>query len=232
MTTAEIEPGRFGLSDLSRVPLLEAQELTLERLRETSQGSASWRGRKDVEARELMACERIAERMTLLGIEAATELRALVRLRVAVPCMPPGCEELVVEDEAVLALVYPEDILSRPLPGYALVAVVTPHHVHHPNCAAGAGVQPLCLGAAVPRGLPLREALVSSYAALTLQAITVDERDSAGLMNPKAGVWWQANMHRIPLSRDPFLSPLARSRDRVESNTRGGPATAAVRSQP
>ena len=27
MTTAEIEPGRFGLSELSRVPLLEAQEL-------------------------------------------------------------------------------------------------------------------------------------------------------------------------------------------------------------
>ncbi len=71
--------------------------------------------------------------------------------------------------------------------------------------------QALCLGANIPRGLPLREAVLASYAAFTLQAITLDAADPAGVMNPAAAEHWQINSQQIPLSREAFLSPLAGS---------------------
>jgi hypothetical protein len=64
----------------------------------------------------------------------------------------------------------------------------------------------LCLGVNVPRCFPLRECVLASYAALTLQSIMVDERDPAGVMNKEAALWWQSNLHRIPLSTVPFLA--------------------------
>ena len=67
-----------------------------------------------------------------------------------------------------------------------MVQVLEPRHVHHPNVGtdeafghSGPGPfasQPLCLGIRIPRGLPLREALLMSYAALTLQSVQVDDR--------------------------------------------------------
>ncbi len=211
-TPAEIEHGRYGLADLSQVPLLEAQEHALRRMQETSQGSAIWRGRKGVEMREVLGLERITDRMTILGIDATTDLRLIVRLQGPVPCMPPGASELVVENEALLALRYPEEIMTQPLPGYALVGILEPPHVHHPSVGQTDGLQPLCLAAALPRGLPLREAIVSSYAALACQTINVDERSAAGLMNASAGLWFQQNMDKLPLSAVPFLAPLSTDR--------------------
>jgi hypothetical protein len=57
----------------------------------------------------------------------------------------------------------------------------------------------------VPRGFPLREMVLASYAALTLQAISLDNMDPAGVLNRQAAVWWQANAQRIPLTTEPFL---------------------------
>jgi hypothetical protein len=158
--------------------------------------------------RDLLALEQIAERMTVLGIECRTELRALVRLSAPVPCMQPGARDLVVADHVDLALLYPEAILRGPLPGFALVEILSPRHVHHANVSAGPLGQRLCLGVNVPRGYPLREAVLASYAALTMQTAMVDELDPAGVMNSEAARWWQANPDRIPLTTAPFLAPL------------------------
>jgi len=83
---------------------------------------------------------------------------------------------------------------------------VQPRNVFHANVATSAGSQRLCLGANVPRGLPLTEALLQTYAALTMQSIAIDERDPAGVMNGDAARWWQANAARIPLINEPFLA--------------------------
>ena len=198
-----------GLSDLASVPLTSGHGRALRELASASQGSPAWRARMRSEGRDLFALSQIAERMTLIALDLRVALRAIVRLAVTVPCLPPGADELVVVGEADLVLSYPEDILRGPLPGYALVQIAAPLHVIHPNVGwSGGGSQPLCMGSRVPRGLPVREAVLASYAALTLQAITFDMTDPAGVMNAEAVRFWQARADRIPLSREPFLGPV------------------------
>ena len=198
-----------GLADLASVPLAPEHEHALDALASASQGSPAWRTRMRTEARDLFALTQIAARMTLLALDLRVALKAIVRLEVTVPCLPPGADELVVVGEADLVLNYPEDILRGPLPGYALVQIAAPLHVMHPNVGwIEDGGQLLCLGASVPRGYPVREAVLASYAALTLQAITLDEADPAGVMNVKAVQFWRERAERIPLSREPFLDPV------------------------
>jgi hypothetical protein len=198
----------FGLADLERVPLLPQQEEGYQRLCKAALGTPAWRARKRCEVHDLLALERIAERMEVLALDAMTELRALVRLRAPVPSMPPGARDLVVGDQVDLALLYPEEILRGPLPGYAIVEIMAPRNVYHANVATRGLSQRLCLGANVPRGYPLREAVLASYAALTLQSVMIDELDPAGVMNREAARWWQDNAGRIPLTTTPFLAPL------------------------
>jgi hypothetical protein len=95
-----------------------------------------------------------------------------------------------------------------------IVAILTPRDVHHANVSSGRGSQRLCLGVNVPRGYPLREAVLATYAALTMQSAMVDELDPAGVMNSQAALFWQANPGRIPLTTTPFLAPLRSGRGR------------------
>jgi len=203
-------PNEYGLSTLHAVPLPAERAKLLSNLEATSQGSPVWRARKRAEARDLLALEAIAPRVTVLAIELSTELLAIVRIKVPVPCMPAH-GELVVVGQVDLALRYPEEILHGPLPGAALVQIPMPRRVWHPNIGRE-GPQSLCLGANVPQGLPLREAVLGSYAALTLQSITLDPADSAGLMNPDALEFWNAHTALIPLTTAAFL-------DEPESST-------------
>ena len=208
-----------GLSTLMDVALPESREQQLLELARDAQGPAPWRARMGVEARELFALDALDSRVTLVAIGVASELRACVRLCTPVACMEPD-GALVVHDEVELALHYPPAILSRALAGVELVAIQRPLRVWHPNITWPAPdqlrrPQRVCLGANVPRGLPLREALVSTYAALSMQVITLDERDSAGYLNPQALSYWRDRQETLPLSREPFLGA-APSFDRGE----------------
>lgn len=196
---------RYGLSDLPRVPLLPAHESALEQARERMLGAGFWRAAKLSAMRDVLALARIS-RLEVIGIDPTTELRVLIRMPCCVPCLPPAAPELVVEQQVELSLRYGEEILRGPQPGYSIVEILRPFHVHHPNASAGPA-QRLCLAASLPRGYPLREAIVASYAALTLQSVMLDERDPAGVMSPAAARFWQQHMHRIPLTREPFLAP-------------------------
>jgi len=198
----------LGLSDLDRVPLLPRNQERLQQLQETSLGPPPWRARKGPEVRDLLALEQIADRMMVLGIDGTTELRVLVRLRAPVPCMPPGANDLLVADQVDLVLLYSEAILRGPLPGFSIVEIIAPRNVYHANVAGNGLPQRLCLGVNVPRGYPLREAVLASYAALTMQSVMVDEQDPGGVMNGEAAKWWQTNSDRIPLTTAPFLAPI------------------------
>ena len=57
----------------------------------------------------------------------------------------------------------------------------------------------------LPAGIPLKEIILMTYGALTMQTTQLDILDSAGVLNPFAADWWQRNTNRIPLSREPFL---------------------------
>jgi hypothetical protein len=194
-----------GLSTLASVELTPERQKTLDHMASRVQGSAVWRARKLAELRDLLALEQIAQRLHILGLQPATEFLVLVRLQVTVPCLGPQ-GQLVVEGSVDLALRYPEAILRGPLPGHALVGIPRPRNVWHPNVSAD-GAQRVCLGSNVPRGLSLREAVLGTYAALTLQSITLDRGDPAGVMNSRAIEFWNEHAARIPLSTDPFLGP-------------------------
>jgi len=207
--TLQTQPAQpvHGLSTLSAVSLSPEREEFMRRVGPTSQGSPAWRARKPVEARELLALETIAPRIEIIALDLTTELLAIVRMAVTVPCLARD-GELVVVGQADLALCYPEEILHGPLPGYALVQIHRPRRVWHPNVSDDVA-QRICLGANVPKGYPLREAVLGSYAALTLQSISLDQADPAGIMNPAALSYWNDHKARIPLSTAAFLDPPA-----------------------
>ena len=88
-------------------------------------------------------------------------------------------------------------------PGYAFVEVLEPRGVWLP--AVDEARQAVCLGPELPVGIRVSELVLMTYGALSMQTTQLDERDSAGVFNPEAAVWWQQNADRIPLTRTPFL---------------------------
>jgi hypothetical protein len=199
-----------GLSDLLEVPLLMQQEKGLERLREAALGSATWRHRKLAEVRKVFGLEQLADRLTVLAVDATTDLRVVVLLHTPVPTMPPDSVDLVLEQQAELVLHYNEAILTGPLPGWAMVEILSPRFVLHANVGTSGDSQRLCLGANIPRGYPVTEGILAAYAAFTMQSVAIDERDPAGVMSHSAALWWQQNAARIPLATEPFLARAVR----------------------
>ena len=185
--TPEAEP--YGLADLSSLPLSPEHQRLLETRCQDMLGSPAWRQRKRTEMREFIALVQIAPRLELCLIDMRTDLVTLVRLReTPVPCMAPGASDIHIERSALLVFEWPEEILRQPLPGTRCVRILEPSHVFHTNVAFGERVSPLCLGANIPRGFPFRELVMASYAALTLQSISLDIMDPAGVLNPGAGL--------------------------------------------
>jgi hypothetical protein len=197
-------PARRGLSGLDDVVLDEPHQAALDAALARARGSAPWRARLAVEARELLALAQIAPRLTVDALALDTRLCALVTLVVPVP-VASGAGEVAIADRAALALTYGEEATRAASPGTRFVQVLAPVRVHHPNVFPGPD-QRLCLGPVLPAGIPVKELLLMSYAALSMQALTVDPRDPAGLMNPDAARYWSANLARTPLTRAPFLS--------------------------
>jgi len=172
-----------------------------------SLGPLPWRNRKHAEAHELLVLAERAERLTVVGLDLTTELRALVRLVVPVATRPEPEGELVVAPEAELALFYPMAALRGALPGWSFVSIQEPQDAWSASIAQGPD-QRLCLGTRLPAGIPLREILLASYSALAMQAIQIDERDEAGVMNLAAARYWQSRTSILPLTRAAFLDPL------------------------
>lgn len=196
----------LGLANLLDVPLPRQQADGLERLLAESLGPAPWRAFKAQALRKLFGLEQVSGgRLEILAADASGDIRAAVRLRGPVACLPPGAAEIVIEPQADLAIFYPEDLLRAPVPGHALIEILAPRHVLHPNVSPGPA-QRLCLGVNVGRVFPLHELVLGAYAAISLQAVTVDERDHAGVMNLEAALYWQAHADQMPLTREPFLA--------------------------
>jgi hypothetical protein len=175
-------------------------------------GAAGWRQRKLVEARKLLELAELAgpRRMSVEMLDLSGDLRAAVRLHTPVPMEPGPDGRLGCAEEAVVGIHYPRLALSVALPGLAFATLLEPRTgAFHPNIGRVRG-QRLCLGAELPAGIPVTELVLLSYGLLTLQSVTLDPDDSAGVMNGKAARWWQANTKLIPLSREPFIAPETR----------------------
>ncbi len=201
---------RPGLASLNEVPLSSLNQRRLEQVSAELGGEAPWRDRKKSEARQLLALEQLAgsSRMRVTSLDVEQDLRAAVWLDVPVAMTPAPDGTLNVVRGAVIGIVYPQVILSMPLPGFALVCLVEPASgAYYPNVGASRG-QRMCLGATLPVGIPVSELVLLSYGLLTGQTVMLDTSDSAGVMHVDAAHYWSANQDKMPLSSTPFLSAL------------------------
>ena len=186
--------------------LTEPYAAMLEQARGMAGGDRAWRERKLAEAHALLGLASIAPRMSVEHLTLETDLRAMVRLQMPVPCRFGG-GDLAIAQQALIGVRYPREALSQALPGTVFCQLMLPMGVFHPNVNEPP-VQVLCLGAKLLPGIPVTELVMMSYRALSVQEFTIDERDSAGILNPVAARWWQRNTHRIPLTKAPFLAPV------------------------
>ena len=196
-----------GLAVLADVQLSPSRQALLDLMMANAQGSPPWRARKHAEARELLALEALApaDRLVVKHLDAREGLRALVSMDVPVGCRPGGSGPLAVEQGALVGIHYPQEALYRPLPGLAFVQILAPLGVWHANVAPRAAQQRLCLGATLPPGVRVKELVLMTYGALSMQSVMIDAADPVGVLNLEAAEWWLDNLDRLPLTSVPFL---------------------------
>jgi len=195
-----------GLRALAEVVLDDERQRLLDTAVASCGGPPFWRERKMAEARELAALSQRAPRFVIHELDLRESLRLLASLRVPVPCRPDGEGRLRVAPGALLGITYPAEAILMPQPGTQFVQILEPRDVWHANASAGP-IQHLCLGVRLPEGIPVKEIVLSTYSALAMVTIQVDQFDPAGILNREAATWWQANADKCPLSEAPFLSP-------------------------
>jgi len=200
---------RPGLASLNEIPLTTLNRRRLETASADMQGVAPWQDRRKFEARQLLALEQLAgrSRMRVMSLDLEQDLRAAVWLDVPVAMTPDPDGTLNMAQGAVIGIIYPQVILSLPLPGFALVSLVDPPcGAYYPNVGTSREHR-MCLGATLPVGIPVSELVLLSYGLLTGQTIMMDTSDSAGVMHVDAAHYWSANRDKMPLSTTPFLQP-------------------------
>ena len=202
---SEPQPPGNGLSGLVGVPLGFNRERFLEAAVAGSGGSPAWRSRKRAEARELLALSRLApKRVNVEQLDLSDSLRAVIHLHAPVPAKRPGRDELVILPGALLGLRYRQQALLTPQPGASFIQILEPEGVFLAQVPREPPYS-LCLAPTLPPGIPCKELVLLSYAALTLQVFQLDVTHAAGVFNPMAALWWQENPGRIPLTHEPFL---------------------------
>jgi hypothetical protein len=197
-------PPRAALSNLDQLPLAGLDRQIWDSAMSRCGGPAAVRHRMGAEAHDLLALGRLSGRMHIHWLDLSSGLRAKVELETPVPCLPDAASALEVAPRAVLGLIYPPEAMLLSMPGYAFVRILQPRSVWHSSVSPDHN-QALCLGPSLPAGIPLREILLMTYGALTMQTIQLDILDPAGVLNPVAADWWQRNPRLIPLCREPFL---------------------------
>jgi hypothetical protein len=150
----------------------------------------------------LFALGQESGRYDIEWLDLTHHFRALLTMRVPVPCLPNPAGPLQFAPFARLGLTYPEQALTWQTPGTAFVQLLSPSCAWLPNL--GRPVQVLCLGTSLPAGVRVREILHMVFGALTLQTIQMDLLDSAGVLNPEAALWWQRNLDKVPTTREGF----------------------------
>lgn len=195
-----------ALSRLSAVTLDAIHQAILDLACPTASGPAVLRHRLQAEARDVLALAQISGRLSVRWIDLSAGLRAKIEMRVPVPYRPDPAGPVQIASRALLGVMYPPDSLTLPQAGYAFVRVLHPRAVWHGNVSPDVH-QALCLGPSLPPGFPLREILLMTYGALSLQTTQFNQFDPAGLMHSASADWWQRNPQLIPLTREPFLHP-------------------------
>ena len=179
LQTASVSPvavpggAACDLSSLSQVELNAHHSAMFAAAKSTCGGSAAWRHRKMAEALELLALAQLSLRLLILYLDLTVDLRVALLMRVTVPCLTKPNGPLEIGDTAHLGLVYREESLVMPQPGFSFVQILAPRPVWHPNVSPDP-TQVLCLGPSLAAGIPLREIILMTYGALTMMTVQID----------------------------------------------------------
>ncbi len=205
-------PPAGGMAALAEVRLSPTFEPMLEHAGATAGGPAHWQLSKLAELHDLFALVEISGRLRIEWFDASADLRVVLAMRSPVPLRGPQPNApLEIGPFARLGLIYRQEVLVAPQPGYSFVQILAPLGLWHPNVSRDEN-QVVCLGPHLPVGIPLKKIVLMTYGALTLQTIQFSAADSAGVLTVAAADWWQRNLQRIPLSREPFIfKPTVRS---------------------
>ena len=126
------------ISDLRRIELNEPHRLLHANVSRCAGGRPEFRGRMIAESHDLLALSQVAPtgRLQVEMLDLRMDLRAKLRLRVPVACMPPDSQgDIVVAHEAVLRLTYREAAMRLPQPGYSFIQIESPPFVWSANVA-------------------------------------------------------------------------------------------------
>jgi hypothetical protein len=205
MTSQNDQRRPFGLSELAKVQLDAMCTERLERAAKNSGGPPAIRARKRAEAHDLLAMSQIASRLNVVELDLSNSLRAAIHLRGPVPCRPTPDGPLRIEYDTMLGLNYRHESFAKATPGWGFFQLLMPRRCWHANVSSDA-VQALCLGLQLPAGVRVRDLVLMSFGALTMQTVQVDEYDPAGVLNKEAAIWWQANLNLVPLTDEAFVT--------------------------
>ncbi|NNE91474.1 MAG: hypothetical protein HKN23_07490 [Verrucomicrobiales bacterium] len=207
-TPAPQLPVNPGLSSLNQVVLNPFFQEHFDKGIRSCIGSGCYSTRMKAEFHEFLALAQLSKKIEPLAasFEGTFQLHFILQSPLPVRDADGNVE---IFDWAHLHLSYPERAVRQPQPGTGFVQIVVPDRVFLPNVSPtlpGLPSQVLCLGPTLPAGIRLREIILKTRDALTLNSVQKDLLDSAGVMNPEAALWWQQNHPRIPLTREPFLA--------------------------
>jgi hypothetical protein len=200
---ASTSPDHSAPDDLA---LNESRQARLDQSMQDLAGSPAWKRRKQREAHDLLALEqRAPHRLQVLTLDLNHDLRVHLKLRVPVPCAPDFAGHLRVEPLAILGLVLPELSMSTVLPGSVFVQVIQPLHVFHPNVYET--TRQICLGLKfAPGEARVRELILMTYGALSMQTALPNPYDHHGIAHHRALQWWRDHLALRPLSRAAFFN--------------------------
>ena len=170
-------------------------------------GGRAWRAWKAGQLGEVMQDLALTSpRIELLHIEITGDLELVYGVEMPVPLAPHN-GVLQLANAAVFRLAFRESWTWESPPGWGPLAVLAPQPIWHPNVAPDLkGV--MCLGA-LPPNTNLKEIILLGYYTLTLQEMTLDEMDPAGVLNSAACDYYRGHPECLPLCSAGLLEPWA-----------------------
>lgn len=153
---------------------------------------------------EVFGLARDAPRLSILEARLFGELELIYSIRMPAP-RPPSRGQLVIDHSAVFHLIYHESWLLEPIPGWAPLGLLKPRDLFHPNGSGKPSMRgAICLGGLMP-GVTPKELILLGYYLVSLQDLTLDELDPAGVLNAPACEFYRCHPEYLPLTRAGLL---------------------------
>ena len=207
MLDSHAHPAQMSGNQPSQAVRAATQQNRLDEALRRNGGGRAWRAWKAGQLEEVMKDLAFASpRIELLHIEIAGDLELVYGVEMPVP-LAPCSGVLQLANAAVFRLAFRESWTWESPPGWGPLAVLAPQPIWHPNVAPDLkGV--MCLGA-LPPNTNLKEIILLGYYTLTLQEMTINEMDPAGVLNSDACDYYRSHPQCLPLCGEGLLEPWA-----------------------